>query len=408
MISQPDEAAGATRGNLMASGAAHARSSEPNHPQRVLMISGQAEHYGADRSLANLALAIARRGWQVTVTLPGPGPLAADMDAAGIPTVRFEPGVLRRVNRPRDWARLVASDMPAAIWRARRMAGHYDIVHVNSVVVTGALLGAALSGRATVCHVRESFAAHPRLFALYARLLQRLPVTYVAVSTAIADELARAGLGEKTVTVPNGIDLSAFPPPPPDAPRQCGVLCVGRINDWKGQDVLVKAIARLRDRGVKIPLSIAGDVYPGGEIYRRRLEHMIADLGLSGQVQLLGFVEDVGRLLTSHTIYVQPSIRPEPFGLALVEAMTQGMACIASRGGGPSEIIRHGTTGLLVNPGDASELADAIGELWRDPGRRQHLGSAAMIDARQRFSAESEAGRIAALYSTFMDDAAPP
>ncbi len=389
-------------GPQVAAGPKVAPGGQVARPGTVLMVSGQAERYGADRSLRVLTEGLVQRGWQVTVSLPGDGPLAADLATSGVRSAIIDPGVLRRVNDLRDWAGLLALGLPAAIRHVRSEARRHDIVHINSVVIAGGLLGAALSGKPTVCHLRESFAGHRRQFRAYAQVLRRLPVTYVAVSKAIAAEAAEAGLGARTVVVHNSIDLAPIPCFDAARDRAEAVLSVGRINDWKGHDILVEAIALLRDRGLIVPLRIAGDVYPGGERYRLALEARVARLGLDTQVELLGFVDDVASLLASHAIFALPSVRPEPFGLALVEAMAHGMACVATAAGGPAEIVDDGRTGLLVPPGDALALAGAIQRLWRDRDLRTRLGRAAATEVRSRFGSDHEVDRIEALYQSLL------
>jgi glycosyltransferase involved in cell wall biosynthesis len=165
-----------------------------------------------------------------------------------------------------------------------------------------------------------------------------------------------------------------------------GVVTVGRINAGKGQDQLVDALALLRDRGIVLRASIAGDVFAGAEVYRDRLRQRIDAAGLSDAVALLGFVDDVEGLLARHSIFVMPSRRPESFGLALVEAMAAGLACVATNVGGPVEIVDDGVNGLLVPPGDPVRLADALEKLCTDETLRRTLGVNAARDVRARFA----------------------
>jgi len=370
-----------------------------------MFVSGQAERYGADRSLLSIAKGLILRGWEVTVSMPAGGPLADDLIGAGASIVMIDPGVFRRVNDAADWARLMARTLPAGARRVMAEARYHDLVHVNSLVIAGGLVGAVASGKPVVCHLRESFSGHRWQFSAYASLLKRLPVTIVAVSEAIAEEARSAGLGAKTVVVRNGIDFDDLHALPSGHERSRAVVSVGRINDWKGHDVLARAVSILRSRGIVVPVLVAGDVFPGGEHHRARLESLINTLHLDDQVKLLGFVDDVSPLLANHTIFVLASVRPEPFGLALVEAMAAGMACIATRAGGPREIIEDGVTGLLVEPGDPSALADAIGRLWRDDSLRKRLGEAALRRARELFGTEREVEAIESLYESLLERA---
>src|SRR5207253_5216990 len=308
----------------------------PATPRRLLMVSGSAELYGADRSLLTLARGLQARGWDVTVTVPEPGPLVETLTASAIPTRFVEPGVVSRVSGAKAWPSMLFGRLPEAAWRIGRLARQFDVVHVNTSVEVGALVGAATSGRPVVCHLRESYAAHPRQFRVLATVLRRTATRIIAVSNAISDEARAAGPAARTVVIHNSWD--ALPPAPPlELPPHA--LQVGRINDWKGQTVLVDALAALRDGGRVVPATIAGDVYRGGERYREALRRRIRDHGLEEQVRVLGYVGDATTLMGPGAIFVQPSVRPEPFGIALVEAMLRGMACVASDAGGPRDIV---------------------------------------------------------------------
>jgi len=196
--------------------------------------------------------------------------------------------------------------------------------------------------------------------------------------------------------VHNGLPFAALAPP---TAREGGpVVAVGRINDWKGQDVLVEAVAVLRERGVRVPVEIAGDALPEQRHLEDALRALAAERGVRDDVRLLGYVDDVPSLLARASIFVLPSKRPEPFGLALLDAMAHGLPCIATDAGGPRDMIDHGRTGLLTPMGDPVALADAIERLWNDPDLRARLGAAAAADVRARFSIERTAADVVSVY----------
>jgi glycosyltransferase involved in cell wall biosynthesis len=362
-------------------------------PRRVLIAQATAEGYGSDRSALLIARGLVSRGWEVTVALPERGSLAPLLEDAGARVVLADPGAPRLVFGPAAWLSFAAR-LPIAVVRHARLARRAEVVHANASTVLAAAVGARLARRPLVWHVRESYADNPRSWRLLAHVMRRLAAVVVANSEATGREAEAAGLGSRVVVVRNGIDLG-----PRREPGSGGaVVTVGRINGWKGQDVLVEATALLDQRGVAVDVEIAGDVYPGGEEHRLRLERLVRERGVSDHVRLLGYVDDVPRLLERAAVFVLPSKRPEPFGLALVEAMAAGVACVATDAGGPREIVRHGETGLLVPPGDPVALADALERLLREPELRRRLGSAAADDVRRRFAADRMVDEIEAVY----------
>lgn len=368
--------------------------------RRVLLFHSQAEGYGSDRSLLLLATGLRRQGWMVEVAVPEDGPLVGDLRRSGVPVHLVDPGVLRRVYRPRDWAAFVSWRLARSVVSTWRLSRRFDVVHVNTSVVIGAVLGAALARRPAVLHVRESYAGRERALRWYARVVSPLVGATVAISEAIGEELRATAFGRRTRVIPNGLEFGD--PPSREGARPSTVVCVGRINEWKGQEVAVGAMALLRDAAVDAELLIAGDVYPGGEQFRLRLERRIEELGLADRVRLLGFVDDITSLFARAGVFVLPATRPEPFGLALVEAMGAGLACVATDHGGPREIISDGKTGLLVAPGDERQLADALRGLVTSPTRQARLGDAARADVRHRFGIERTVAGVTRLYEDLL------
>lgn len=368
----------------------------PDRPGRVLLVHGTAEHYGADRSLLTLTRGLHERGWRVEVLVGEPGPLVPLLREAGAEVSVAEVAIFRRVFSPARWLRYVFVEFPAAVWRIARRARSADVVHLNTSVLPAAAIGGWLARRPVVMHMRESYADDARIWRWYARVLRPFLAAVVAISEAVAAEAREAGLRSITHVVNNGLDLGVAPERRhPEGP----VVMAGRINSWKGQPVLVEAAAILAARGEPIPILIAGDVFPGGEKYREALVADIAARGVAGQVELLGFVPDMGGLLGRASIFVLPSVRPEPFGLALIEAMAAALPVVATAHGGPREIVRHERTGLLVPPGDASALADALARLWADPALRERLGAAAAQDVRVRFGADRMVDGVVRVYA---------
>jgi glycosyltransferase involved in cell wall biosynthesis len=366
---------------------------------RVLLVHGNSEWYGSDRSLVLLARALRKRGWDVAASVPGAGQLEDRLHEAGIEVHHVDPGALRgRVYGPARLLRYVAIDLPRSALRVRRLARSFDVVHVNASIFLGGIVGGFLARRPVVLHVRETYQGSERLWRAYARMVHRLVDQVVAISDGIRVEVEATALRDRVTMIHNGLDFGPLPAPTGDGP----VVALGRINDWKGHDVLIEAVDVLRTRGLVVAVEIAGDTYPGQEHLLVALKELAEARGVSANVRFLGYVEDVDGLMRRAAIFVQPSIKPEPFGLSLAEALGYGLACIGTDAGGPRDMIRPGVTGLLVPPGDSTALADAIEHLWRDASLRRQLGGAAAVDVRERFSIDATGSRIADLYDTLL------
>jgi glycosyltransferase involved in cell wall biosynthesis len=161
---------------------------------------------------------------------------------------------------------------------------------------------------------------------------------------------------------------------PADAPV---VGIVGHIQGWKGQLLVVEAVARARQQVPDLRCLIVGGVHRLGAEFAARVRDRISADGLERHVILTGARRDVAACMDAMDVVIHSSIRPEPFGRVLIEAMALGRPVIAPRLGGPQEIIADGETGLLVAPRDVEALAEAIASLIGDRPRRLAMGHAA-------------------------------
>jgi glycosyltransferase involved in cell wall biosynthesis len=170
-----------------------------------------------------------------------------------------------------------------------------------------------------------------------------------------------------------GVDPSEFerngqPGPPADGAFR--VLYVGRLVPFKGQAVLLEAIASLRGSGIDARLTLIGD----GPA-RPDLERRVAELGLAGAVELAGAVgqDEIRSHYAAADAFCLPSFA-EGVPVVLMEAMAMRLPVVTTRVMGIAELVDEGESGLLVRPGRSDELAAALAKLARDPDLRERLG----------------------------------
>jgi glycosyltransferase involved in cell wall biosynthesis len=184
----------------------------------------------------------------------------------------------------------------------------------------------------------------------------------VCVSRRLAEDVVdHLGVGwEKVLVIPDAYDDSTYgfttrTPRSHKAPVH--LVCVGRLEPPKGQDVLVEAMGHLVSSGVRVTLTLVG----GGSL-EHRLRDRVRELGIEGAVDFRGPLAPTGiaEVLSTADLYVQPS-RREGFGVALVEAMATGLPAVATASGGPADIVGP-EDGVLVEPGDAAALSEGIAE----------------------------------------------
>lgn len=354
---------------------------------------------GTERVVWELATRLPPSRFDVRVwlaTAPGVDEMARALEARDIPVDRVP-----EVDSRWDWQGLFAT------WNRLRRARPW-LLHLHHVWPAADRYLAALAGLAGVPHlvVTEhitgvSHSAAQR--ALKRRELARAGAV-TAVCGAVADTLVRDyGVRREQVRiVPNGADL-------PDEPAEWVAarahrerfdagpqhplwVCAGRLEEQKGQDVLIAALAELGRRGLAFSCALAGD---GPR--RAALEAEVERLGLGGQVSFLGRVDEVGPLLLAADAVVLPS-RWEGLPLSLLEAMARGRPVVASAVGGVPEVIEDGLHGRLVPPGDPAALADALEAVHRRPDAAFQLGRAGARRVREAFTWPRVVEQFEALY----------
>lgn len=169
------------------------------------------------------------------------------------------------------------------------------------------------------------------------------------------------------------------------------IVAAGRLHPKKGFDILIAALALLRDEGVAFEAQIAGE---GDE--RGKLEGLIAQHGLAERVRLVGWRDDVSVFLATGDVFAFPS-HQEGFPLVLLEAMAVGLPVAASAIPGPVEMIAEAVDGRLVPPGDAAALATSLAGLIAAPSKAVALGVAARAKVLADYGPESLERRLGAV-----------
>lgn len=228
------------------------------------------------------------------------------------------------------------------------------------------------------------------------------PRPIVAISEFIKAVHVGAGFAAQDIEVIRlGVPTSLFSTAE-RAPRRPGeplrLLYVGSLWEGKGPQVALRALGRLRREGVVARLDLCG---AGVEGFLARLRSIAAEEGLGPLVSWNGFVprERLPSLYREHHVLVFPSVWDEPFAAVPVEAMSCGMAVVATTAGGTPEAVEDGRSGLLVPPGDAEALAAAVRRLDRDEGLRLGLGREAARRARERFDFDDYVARLEHAYA---------
>jgi glycosyltransferase involved in cell wall biosynthesis len=334
------------------------------------MVSGPAAG-GIRRHLEGLAEQLPASGVECAVACPASVTLP--------PTVPRFP--LEIGDRPRlrsDLAALTALRQAAKAWKP-------DLLHAHGL--KAALAALTLFDAPVVVTLHNLWPGGP--IGRLVRLALPRARAVICVSGAIRDSYTRAGVRlRRPVVIPHGIVPAPLPPEPPE---RFSALFLGRLTEEKGVRVLLEAARLLEGSG--LPIQVAGDGPLRDEVEAAQ-----------DRLRYLGHVEDPAAAYAGAGVVLVPSLR-EGFGLTALEAMASARPVIASRVGGLPEVIQEGETGVLVAPGDASALAEAIRELAAHPDHARRLGEAGRRRAEIDFS---RAKMIDALLATYQAVAPAP
>jgi glycosyltransferase involved in cell wall biosynthesis len=306
----------------------------------------------------------------------------------------------------RQALRLAVEELPAAAHIASVIHREKpNVVHLGNGVRANfdGVLACWLTHTPCVCHVKgfEKYSARERWLAPHVDAL-------VCMTKAVEEHCARNGVrGRRTDVVYDALDEAAFAPrrDPGTVRAELGIAngapCVGvigNIQEWKGQAVLVAAMARVIEAVPHARGLLIGGVHRAGEAYHQQLQARIRALHLDRCLCITGFRGDVADVMNALDIVVHTSVRPEPFGRVILEGMLLGKAVVATAAGGVPELIRDAETGFLVPPDDEARLAERLIPLLQDPTLRQRVGRRAQAWAREHCSLQRHVAAMSAIY----------
>lgn len=398
----------------IASGLVSQRLMNGRHPNnavpQVLFLDQTGRLGGAELMLLDIASA---RAADSEVILFHDGEFRAALESAGVKTRVFRLGdEASAVDRQAGLSRALrcVPGLVDLMLRIARAARSFDVVYANTakaLIIGGP--AAKLAGCPLVFHLHD-IVADGHFSALNRRLLIFCANTFANAVIANSEAtkaafISSGGRAERCVVIPNGFlipevrstaaDIESRRSSlgiPPDA---WIVLMAGRLAHWKGQHVLLEALQAMPDAHAVL----LGDALFTDEDreYARRLHVQAAVPALAGRVHFAGFQSETLPFFDMADVVVHASVFPEPFGRVIVEGMLACKPVIASRAGGAAEILQHEHTGLLVEPGNARELADVMMRLKNDPKLAADLAQNAQRTAHDTYALHAVQAKIEAV-----------
>jgi len=331
--------------------------------------------------------ALASRGWEILLSVPGESELARRAITRGIPvdsSVSYE-NMLRSVvrNDVRRFRQLVERFQP-------------EIVHLHGgrdSWIAALALGTKARRPVIIRTKHNVFPISDHWFNrwMYGRFFDGI----VCLSSAIVAQCSEKPYIDprKLVLIPSACNVVDFMRAASArekvrsefgfAPDAVVIVMSGRLRPEKGHDILLAAVPRVLQQVPHAKFLLLGAGSLEGRIARELAEH-----NLTESIHLAGFRSDVAECLSAADIAVQPS-RSEGLGTAVIEAAAAGLPVVATAVGGIPDVIVHGETGILVPPENPEALADAIVQLAQNPAQRRALGEAARLRVARLFSKEA-------------------
>jgi glycosyltransferase involved in cell wall biosynthesis len=300
------------------------------------------------------------------------------------------------------------SSLVPLILKVSQLAHDYQLIYANTqkALVVGAF-ASLFSRRPLVYHLHDILSSDH--FSLTNRriavtLANRFSSLVIANSQATkAAFIAAGGRPELTEVVYNGFEPNFYKTQVTDSPKirqQLGLdgnFIVGqfsRLSPWKGQHILLEALAQCPP---EVSVILVGDALFGEQQYVQYLHQQVAELKLKERVQFLGFRSDIVPLMKACDLIAHTSTAPEPFGRVIVEAMLCERPIVAAAAGGVIELIEAEKTGWLFSPSDSQQLAQIITTCHNQPERAATMAQQAQSQASQRFNLNTVNQQIAQL-----------
>ena len=363
-------------------------SAENDRPPTILQVLPSLGTGGVERGTLDVAQALVRADCRAMVASAG-GVMVRELERMGATHVSLP------VDTKNPWRMRQNVDTLSDLI----LKHDVDIVHARSrAPAWSAYYAAKRTGRPFVTTFHGTYGAGNPVKRFYNSVMTRGD-RVIAISRFIARHMIDTyGADPARIRViPRGVDFVSFAPEQVSPERMSVlarawripdgvplVLLPGRLTRWKGQTVLIEAIAELARADIFCVLAGADQ---GRASYRRELERLIEARGVASQVRLVGDCRDMPAAYMLADVVVSASTAPEAFGRVVAEAQAMGRPVVATDHGGARETLIPGDTGWLVRPGDPAALAHALATaLGIGAEARQRLAARAIQHAREHFS----------------------
>ena len=386
----------------------------------ILIIHQSAELYGSDKTMLYFLSELDETKYLPIIVLPFDGPLKSELEKNNIKVV-IAPvlKIYRKMFTPKNIFKFI-KEYYQGIKALDSLNKQYkfDLVYTHTLAALIGILFAKKRKIKHLWHVQEIIAKPKILNFLFKRSLSldcNHKVVYDSIATMNFWIENNQKLANKSEAVWNGVEtknIKSFTDFEIQEVREnfffsskdeIVISLIGRINSWKGQQLLLKSFNQLIKKYNNIKLVYLGSAPPNQENFEIELKNQILEFGLVNKVVVIPFQKEIEKFWNSIDIAVVPSTEPEPFGMVVIEAMLAKKPVIASNHGGPTEIIIQNETGLLFEPNNHNSLSNALEKLIQDKQLRMLYGENGFDRVHTTFSLESHVNHFEKIFDELLN-----
>ena len=371
--------------------------------KRILFISHSSGFVGAEISLYKLLEGLDPERYTPLVVFPKSGPLAEKVNGLGQEIILHPmPWWIAYGKRTRRHFSEVFLRMPERIKFLRTLIRErkIDLVYTNTITVIDGAIAAKREGVPHLWHIREHIKGNPDLKPYFPMgtvswLVDFLSARIVVPSDSVRKAYARRNGSGKIEVVYNGVNVDRYKPSENPSrgiefrksvgldPSKKIVALIGYFHEVKGQMDFVEAAGKVFEEAPESAFLLVGEGV-GNRGYTTAVKRRVEELGLSERILFVPFHENVQAVYDAIDVCVSASW-VESFSNVLCEAMAAGKPVVATRSGGPEELVVDGETGVLVPVGDPDRLANAILGLLKDGKNAAEMGRKGRERVKERF-----------------------
>ena len=386
----------------------------------ILVIHQSAELYGSDKTMLYFLSELDKTKYLPIIVLPFDGPLKIELEKNNIKVV-IAPvlKLYRKMFTPKNIFKFIKEYYQGIkILNALNKEYKFDLVYTHTLAALIGILFAKKRNIKHLWHVQEII-AKPKVFNFLFKKILSLDCNHKVVYDSIATMNFwienNLKLTEKSEAVWNGIETKnskSFTDAELNEVREnyffatnneIVIALVGRINSWKGQQLLLQSFETVIEKHKNIKLVYLGSAPPNQPIFETELRNKIKEYNLESNVILIPFQKEIEKFWNSIDIAVVPSTEPEPFGMVVIEAMLAKKPVIASNHGGPTEIVVENETGLLFEPNNHNSLSDALEKLIQDEQLRKLYGANGFKRVHNTFSLENHVNHFEKIFEELLN-----